>query len=1279
MKMKHQIFFLFFLSFFVFNQAQNKEKHLLLNWNDSKTIYTSNGDKITIPIVENNFFDENFIPTYYRKWKVNNNLKIAHFKVTNVTYKNVSEKILHKKSLSAIPKELNPQFNIFKSRKSSFASIKINPLIKQNGIYKKITSFTLIYSLLPDTNTYKNSKTAHNSPLSNGTWFKFAVDTTGVYKISKSFLNNIGLSTANINPQNIKIYGNGGAMLPELNSEFRYDGLQENAIYVEGENDGTFNNDDYILFYAQGPDSWKYNPSDNKIDHINNIYSDKAYYFITVSDTPGKRIQNASIVNEDANTQNIYTSNTYRVHEFDLFNFDAIGQNFYGESFQINNQQSFLFNIPNIDTNIPALIKLKAGASSVNSTYFNLQYNSQDLINFGLLPLSDTTIASDNYSQANTIITEDVFSLDITYNNSGNPAAKGALDYIEINAIKNLVALDKQFNFRNFNTFNATNTFKFIIENKENIREIWDVTEFINPKKIENIGSGTNFEFVMQGGTQKEYVLVNNSDFYTPTKLQNSIVENQNLHALQDIDYLIIAPTELFYQAERLADFHQNNSGFTTYIVDPQTIYNEFSSGSQDLTAIRDFIRHLYLNASSNDKRIKYVLLFGDTSFDYKNIEGNNGSDTIIFAYESLNSTSLATSYVTDNFYSMMDDNEGDFRFNKGNGNLIDVFVGRLPVKDKLEAKSAINRILHYYSTESLGNWRNKITLVADDVDSKSYNITLEKKTDSIAKLITLNKPEYNLKKLYADAFQQIINVGGERYPTVKNEISNAVERGTLLLNYFGHGGENGWASERILDIDQIKSWYNHNSPLFITITCEFSRYDKPTRTTAGEYVFNNPTGGSVNMITTSREVYIDSGAVFNIKLITNLLEFNGTFNRSISEALAETKNEIPSYTQRLFISYFGDPAMKLPISKPNIKITEMNNMDINQSLDTIKALSHNYFKGIITDSNDNIIPSYNGELFVEIYDKSIKRYTLNNDNFPSADAIMEFDSRESKIFNGKVSVINGQWEFDFIAPRDIRIAYGTSKLSFYSDNNTIDKMGYNTDIIIGGIDENAPIDDIGPTVNLYMNDESFIDGGNTNQSPLFLAVLEDESGINTSTTAVDHDIIAILDGDVSNPINMNDYYETELNDFTKGKVKFPFRNLATGLHTITFKCWDTYNNSSEATLNFVVVSDTDLVLDHVLNYPNPFINYTEFWFSHNKPNEPLEVQIQIFTISGKLIKTINQNITTTGTLSRSITWDGLDDFGNKIGKGVYLYKLNVKTTTTNIKAEKFEKLVILQ
>ena len=400
-----------------------------------------------------------------------------------------------------------------------------------------------------------------------------------------------------------------------------------------------------------------------------------------------------------------------------------------------------------------------------------------------------------------------------------------------------------------------------------------------------------------------------------------------------------------------------------------------------------------------------------------------------------------------------------------------------------------------------------------------------------------------------------------------------------------------------------------------------------------------------------------------------------------------KTKNSFSS-DQKFFIFHFGDPAMKLAIPRPNISITKINDKDILQPIDTLKALSKINIEGIVTDDTNAILTGFNGALTTVIYDKPITKKTLAN-HFPSlVDAsgtvpasILSFESQESKIFKGKSTVKNGRFKFDFVVPKDIKIAYGKGKLSFYASDsiNYIDKAGYNVDVVVGGIDENAPVDTVGPEIKLFMNDESFIDGGNTNTSPNLVAVLSDLSGINTSITAVDHDIVGVLDGDNTNPIILNDFYETELNDFTNGKVTYKLRDLEVGPHTIKIKAWDTYNNSSELTLNFVVVSDAILNLENVLNYPNPFVNYTEFWFNHNKPNETLEVQVQIFTISGKLIKTINREIQNAETLVRSISWNGLDDFGNKIGKGVYVYKLKVKSKLSNLVAEKYEKLVILQ
>ena len=1257
--------------------AQQFDKKVELKWvNKSKIITNINTEVLELPLLDNKYFDENFIPYYFEQWNVSNNIQVDTYIISNIVYKNIDKDLYPLESRKYFPSKLTSKFIIKQTRDKALAQLKLIPLVFENGRLKKIVSFEIKYSFKPK-NSNKNANSLHNSPLASGNWYKFAVNKTGVFKLDKSFLKSIGVNVNSINPKNIQLYGNGGAMLPEANSVFRYDGLQENAIYVKGEEDNSFDGNDYILFYAQGSDAWLPNLNANRADHQKNIYSNKAFYFIHVGNNLGKRIQLKTPINQAANLS-ITTFNDYAVHEIEEKNLDHFGQQFFGENFTVNDTQNFSIDFKDIDLTQDVKVKFSAATISNNVTNFKLNYNQQNIINLSMGAVSSTIIGTTSVQNATFTAISDVLDFEVKYENNGNPSAKAFLDFIEVNGIKKLIARGKQFGFRNYALANlpATNYGEFVIENSDKVYQVWDVSDRINPLIVENTSSNSDFTFIAQGGVLSEFVVLNNSNYYSPIKLNSSRVVNQNLHAIKDIDYLIITKDELLGQANRLADYHQSK-GLSTLVLTEAVIYNEFSSGSKDPVAIRDFIKHLYNNASSIDKRIKYVLMFGDTSFDFKNIENNNRGINVI-AYQSKNSTSLADSYITDDFFVMLDDNEGEFYNTNGSGDLIDVAIGRMPVKNRSEASTAVSKTLDYYSENAFGNWRNHIALIADDVDKISSDFALEQKVEEIADLVKLYKPVYNLTKIYADSYVQEISSGGQSYPQVNEAIDNAVQRGSLVLDYFGHGGENGWGSERLLDVPQIQNWHNKNTlPLFITITCEFSRFDNPVRVAAGETVFSNKNGGSVSMITTARAVYINTGGEFNIDLMSDLLEFYSNDDYSIAQSLAKSKNSNSTNSQRLFINFFGDPAMKLAKPKPNVKITHMNDVDISEELDTIKALSHVYFRGVITNNTDDVLTDFNGNLSISVYDKATTRTTLNNDSQNSN--TIDFSVRESRIFNGRATVTDGNWEFDFIAPRDIRIAYGSAKLSFYAENQVIDKNGYNTDIIIGGINYDAPEDNVGPQIKLYMNDESFIDGGNTNENPVFLAILEDESGINTSFTAVDHDIVGILDGDQSNPIIMNDYFETEPNDFKKGKVKFPFRDLSVGLHTITFKSWDSYNNSSEASLNFVVVSDSELILDNVLNYPNPFINYTEFWFNHNKPNETLDVQVQIFTVSGKLIKTINKQITTSESLSRSLTWNGLDDFGNKIGKGVYIYKLNVKAISSGLKAEKIEKLVILQ
>lgn len=1106
-----------------------------------------------------------------------------------------------------------------------------------------------------------------NSVLSNGTWYKFAVDTTGVFKIDASLLQEIGISISNVNPRNLHIYGNGGQMLPQLNADFRYDDLQENAIYISGEEDGIFNDEDFILFYAKGPHDWEVDVTNETASHRQNIFSDKGYYFITVNSTPGKRISNADVLTGNP-ISTINTFDDFVFYEREDINLFAAGNKWLGEDFNTENQRVFQLPFPNPVANQNIRVEVRAVAISGLSSSMNVNVNGQDLtpLNFSAISSNSLTLASDVIRNGAVSGSGNQVAFTLTYNNGGNPSARAYLDYLEVVGKKELIIGNNQFTFRSFEAANTNGLVSYQLQGGNATTQIWDVSDPINPKVVENTW-GSGFGFLANGGSLNEYVVLTNDDYYIPEAITNSNVPNQNLHAVKDVNYLLITNDELSAQAQRLADYHQENSGLTAQVINIDQIFTEFGSGSRDITAIRDFIKHVYTTNSNDASKLKYVCFFGDASYDYKDrIQDNNN---IVPVFESDQSYNLAFSYVTDDYYAMLEDHEGTMR----QDHTVDVATGRIPVANALQAQEVVDKILSYYNTASLGEWRNTVTLLADDIDANS-DITIQSGVEVIADQIKLNKPLFNVSKIYADSFVQQNSSGGERYPDVKEAINRSIEKGTLVFDYFGHGGEDGFASERFLDREMVQGFNNANTlPLFITVTCEFSRFDNPSRTTAGELLFWNANGGAASMITTTREVFISVGQSFNEDLIAVLLEYNDE-DLTIAESLAAAKNQFGNF-QKFFIYYFGDPAKKLAVPEPNVKITKMNGVDISQSIDTLKALSKVQFEGVVTNNSNQILTDFNGTLSTVVFDKPIEKTTLDNDGFGIN---LQFDSQESSLFRGKSTVENGIFNFEFVVPKDIRVAFGKGKLSFYVDNTSADRGGFNKDVIVGGIDANAPDDTTGPDIQLFMNDESFLDGGNTNGSPNLIAKFSDASGINTSVTAVDHDIVAILDGDEANPFILNDFYETELNDFTKGSVTFKFRDLSPGQHTISLKAWDTYNNSSEATLNFVVVSDAGLTLDNVLNYPNPFVNYTEFWFNHNKPNEPLEVQVQIFTVSGKLIKTINQLVQTTGNLSRNITWNGLDDFGHKIGKGVYVYKLKVKSTVTNITAEKYEKLVIL-
>ncbi len=1209
--------------------------------------------------------------------------------ITDVVYETISTQQLGDLSLSNIPNALKASIKNIISREDSKALISISPIIKEGTEFKKIKSFT--YSFDFGDSQAKSTATSSivNSVLSSGKWYRFYVQNSGVFKITKSFLNSLGFSTDGVDPRTIKIYGNGGRMIPLMNNVPYPMDLAENAIQVIGEADGSFDNDDYILFYAEGMDNW----SVENNTHLN-LYADKSYYYINVDGGLGKRI--APFTDATGTISTVLTTfDDYQFHEKDLTNIGRLGRVWFGEPFDVDNNQDFSFNFPNIVTTLPATISLHFGGSSIVATKFNTTVNGQSLnpANLSVVLLNSALVASDASLQANVPAAQTI-NVNLTFDDGGVPTSKGYLDFIKIKAKSTLTGYGKQFRFQYDNAATQTGVVQYQFTNSNSIKQVWDITDIYNVTAMAN-PSSNNFSFKANLGTAEKYIAVDENDYYAPGKDTQTTIANQNLKGtifnnaqnnFQDIDYLIITPSSLNAQAEKLANFHRNYSGLNVKVINLDPIYQEFGGGKQDIGAIRNFIKYVYQNASSAAARVKYVNLFGDASFDFKNRIPNNTN--IVPIFQSLESRyHSGSSFASDDYFVLMDPLEGDPLGAYG----IDIAVGRMLVSSQEQADQMVNKVIEYHDIKSYGSWRNNYVAIADDPSSdpaRSGDKELQFYQNRLADIIYAQKPFINVKKMLIDSYVQETTAGGSRFPQVNIDIRNDFEKGALVFNYLGHGGEDGLAEERIWDkFDGYNFINQYKYPLFITITCEFTRFDNPYRPTAGEYTYWNPSGGAISMITTTREIGQGGAQTFNDILSSRLFSYGSDTYTSIAEALRLAKNDANDRGTTQVVLYLGDPALMLAIPRPKVVLTKVNDVPISQPIADLQALAYVKLSGEVQFDNGVTDASYNGDLTVNVFDKDINRATLGNDGADALISInpqvtaptMPFATLGETIFRGNASVTNGQFEFGFVVPKDIKIALGNGRVSFYAKRNQIilDKTGYNLNIKVGGINANAVADVIPPKIHLYMNDETFINGGITDQSPYFLAFLDDEHGINTAS-GIGHDIVAILDGDIANPYILNDYYETELNNYTKGKIRFPFRNLSLGLHTIVFKAWDVYNNYVSAEIQFVVVSDQEVTLTNVLNYPNPFVNYTQFWFTHNKPYEPLEVQVQILTITGKIVKTINQFVTTEGFLSRDITWDGKDDYGDRIGKGVYVYKLIVKSTVSNKKAEKIEKLVIL-
>ena len=1221
---------------------------------------------------------EGLMPVYYQSFPIYDDAVKVDVELQNVKTEALTEaemKVIRNTTYGA---DFEVIATPLRSRDEALLSVRIVPFRQHGDQYEKLVSAILSVTLTPDFSAAKSNSTyATRSAMASGDWYKIALPETGIYKLTVSDLTELGIDVANLDPRQIRIYHNGGGVLPEKNAASRPDDLVEVPIYVAGEADGRFDSNDYILFYGRGPVVWSLETNRLAYTHAQNLYDDYAYAFVVVGLGQGKRIAEAGQPSGDA-SEIINRFLDYQVHEKDLYNLNRMGRTYYGDKMEYTSTQSFDFTFPNVVTTIPCSVKTALAGRNYQAASFAVLVDNVEQASYSISTTTSSTENPYGYNVGGWVgakPTNETVRITLKHNSFGSTTtSEGYVDYILVNAWRQLTFTGGQMLFRNPEASIINKTYEYQLAGATQQTQIWDVSNPMNPTVLKGQLNGSTLSFKTLGKRENEFVAHNGSKYCSAKAVGK--VDNQNLHGIRDVDFVILTYEGFMEQAERLQALHNRiDPDLNVYVITPEKIYNEFSCGAKDVSAIRDFCRMLYLD-SNPGRKIKYLLLLGDCSYDYKN---RDGIVDFVPSYESVESLKPTETFVTDDYFGCMDESEGNISLS-----LSDIGVGRFPVQTLEQATQMVDKIERYVAKDetTMQPWRNTVTFFTDDDGAFA---TSAEELESMFK--DVGGEAVVVDKIYLDAYQQISAPGGEIAPEVNAAINSRMEKGTLVLNYIGHGGEVQLSTEKIMQRKDVDSWRNAPMyPLMITGTCEFSRYDDHVRTSLGEYSFLNQYGGMIAMFTTSRLTYGPHNQAFAKGIYSNLFRIYGGDHYRLGDVYRMAKTN-GGLAEKRYV-FFGDPALRLAYPKWKVETVSINgqypgcDMDsiaINDSMwetypiyhDTISALQPVEIEGVVKDLDGNVASGFNGVVNVIVYDKAAELSTLGTEA-----AVVDFKLRNSMIFNGKAEAINGRFKINFIVPRDISYRYGQGLINYYATDYEIDANGSCDAFIIGGFYDEATEDVEGPEIKLFIDDTLFVNGGLTGQNPMLLAYVEDESGINTTGAGIGHDIMATLTGPSKNAYCLNDYFSAELDQPGKGSIGYKMQDLADGDYTLTLKVWDIYNNSGTATIDFTVVHNSGMVIENAFNAPNPVTDETHFVFDHNQVGNNVKVDIYIYDIMGRWVTTISETVSGTSTRITPIRWNGRGSRGENLRNGVYVYRI-VATNDNGETATMVSKLVL--
>lgn len=1083
------------------------------------------------------------------------------------------------------------------------------------------------------------------SRLAEGRWVKVAVTETGLHAIPAATLRQWGFS----DPSAVAVYGYGGARITDKLTISTYvDDLPR--VQTAHTYDGS------IVFYAQGPYQWLYDAEKENFTHRANPFATEGYYFLTEQAPDAER----EIPTEGTASSSSLATSTFLQplhHETDLVSPGQTGHILIGEDFRFTPRRTFTFKTPGRvpDTNINLAVNM-----------FTLVPSSQPSLAIALngQSIASSLLARSQYSEYGdtTLVPasgklpayQGDLRVELSFS-STTTTQLANLNYITL-------AYWRDLDLKGLGGLNFMTGSTYVRVKNASGATVWDVTDPLNIMAMATAAEGDDLIFArpFSGSDARSYAAWTGISGLPVPALVSQSLANQDLHSAEVPDMLIVCPSVWHTQARRLVDLHRNSpDSLRVLVVTPEQIYNEFSSGTPDVNSIRRCLKMFYDrgNASPDGRRLRYALMMSRPSYDHRQLTDwmRTSGWPLVPTWQTDGGSDDSFSFCTDDVLGYLEDNSDS------NGGVLSVAVGRLPIRNSEDAKIFVDKIAAYLNKAPAGDWKNKIVVLADDQDN---GIHMEQAEAAISAMSsTPDGAEVMKNKVYIDAYEK---VGGVTQGA-RDRMYRWLEEGAGWWWYIGHASIDTWTTEGMLTrTDLMNNVYFRKLPMLYAATCWFSRWDG-NLDCGTELLAANPSGGIITSICPTRPVYISANGVLSRQMGETVFQRDEDGKHlTVGEIFRRAKNLGSGDTNRMRYVLLGDPALRPAIPDNRVVLTKINGQDIDpDNPPTIEGRKQSKLAGYVADWKGNILSDFNGTLTLSVYDaeESVTTLGRGDDKDPGKEVV--FDRQGSRLFTGCDSIAGGQFEITVAMPSEIAWNYRPAAALMYAREDSPkprEAVGQNRDFYVYGIDEASNPDLDAPTIDaLYINHPDFNNGDVVNESPMVFAEVADNVGINLSQAGIGHTLWMSLDGS-DTFTDVSDYYSPNPDGSPGGTVAYPLESLSNGNHSLQFRVWDTSDNFASASIDFFVQPGLAPKIFDVRCWPSPASTEANFYITHNRPDATMTVTVAVYDLAGREIWSQTSTGRSDMFLSSPLTWDLTDSGGNRVARGIYVYRAEITT-----------------